>query len=157
MWYSLTLVSLLEGYHLSELQCHIGHNSTVHLYVSLFLGFLFFSICQFVYPVPVYYSLNFCSLKKAFIQYPLPPLFFLKIAFAICPHPQLFFSSAGPRRVEFLGQQSNPSRICYLHCSCSNTRSLTQCPQPGMEAGSQHSRVATNRMAPQQKLHVCYF
>lgn len=48
-----------------------------------------------------------------------------------------FFSDC-PR---YMGQGSDPTCSCNLHCSCSfsNTRSLTQCAMPGIEPVSQDS------------------
>ena len=59
--------------------------------------------------------------------------------------------------MEFPGQGSDPSSSFDLSCSCDNTGSLTHCPGPGIEPGSQCSQDATNPIAPQWELHDLRF
>ena len=48
------------------------------------------------------------------------------------PKDNFFFSFLStPQHLEFLGQGSDPSYSCDLHCIWSNTRSLTHCAGPG--------------------------
>ena len=51
--------------------------------------------------------------------------------------------------MEFLGQGSDLSHSCDLHHSYSNTRSVIyQMLEPGIKPVSQHSRDATDPIAP---------
>ena len=58
--------------------------------------------------------------------------------------------------MEFLDQGSDPSRSCNLSCSCSNTRRLTHCAEPGIEPVSQPSQVAADPTVPQWELLVSF-
>ena len=54
------------------------------------------------------------------------------------------------------GQGSDPSCSCNLHCSCSNTGSLTHCARLGMELATQHCRDTTDPAVPQQELQILF-
>ena len=59
--------------------------------------------------------------------------------------------------MEFLGQESDLSRSCYLIHSCNNARSLTHCARPEIKPVSQGSQDATNPIVLQQKIQGVYF
>ena len=52
----------------------------------------------------------------------------------------------------FLGQGSDPSHSCDLHCICSNNTFLTHCARLGIESASWCGRDAADPLAPQQEL-----
>ena len=49
--------------------------------------------------------------------------------------------------LEFLGQGTDPSCSCHLHCSCGNTGSLTHCPGLGLRPVSWRCRDAVDPVA----------
>ena len=69
---------------------------------------------------------------------------------------RLFIYLAVLRHMEFPRQLSDLSGSCNLRCSCSNGRYSTHCAGPGMEPVSQHSKDATDPVAPQwERQEVC--
>lgn len=58
--------------------------------------------------------------------------------------------------MEFLGQGSDPSYSCDLHCSYSNTGVLIHCAGPGNKIVSQDSRDTINPTVPQPQLQNDY-